>query len=990
MVQIVSAVGVTAYVSLRSGEETVKGMVGELQWETADRVDAYVKSYTRLPHQFLRTTRASIEAEILDPQDFQVWERYLWHHAPLNESAQLIYFASPENDFIGLERPIADPKYQDLIPDPSPSPGNGSPLRASTPGILWKQNASTGYQLQRTKLRNPNRPGTLLETINGFRPTERPWFRQARWSEGPTWSPIYKDLLRPRLVISAIHPLYDATNSLMGVLAIDFNLGELSKFLSQLNLSDRGAAFIVERSGNLVASSNADQPVFLPDGDSQRRVNGFESDNQALQWSLIRLKQRYSSLENVPTAEGPQTLEIDLGRDHLFVYVNSLTNDQGLNWLLVVAEYESDFTQALQRNTRNTMLFAAIALFIATAISISIARLITHPILELNEASNSISSGAITQSQSVRSSSSIQELQSLAHSFNQMSARIKDSFAELEIRVQLRTFELWEAKESADRAKESATAANRSKSEFLANMSHELRTPLNGILGYAQILQKDSHLNPRQHQAVQTIGQCGNHLLSLINDVLDLAKIEAQRMDIDPNYFSLSQLLKSVVEMVNMRAIQRGLTFEAILDPNLPDGVISDPKRLRQVLINLLGNAVKFTDQGKVTLSVSVLSASPSPDKIPSHILDIPGVDPATAKRIRFAVQDTGIGMDQSTLVKVFMPFEQAGDVSQRSQGTGLGLAISQQIVELLGSHIHVTSRPGDGSKFWFDLTLVGSADVSLERESERWSDIRGYQEESVKILVADHRLENRIILTELLEPIGFFVQEASQLETVADLARDEPPDLIILDLDWPNTDDVYGILTQLAQAPEVGHIPMLVSSASVFDRDRAQSLAAGASDFLSKPIQADQLYRQISQHLQLHWVYDGAPAQATAPSTSPVSTDRTASPAPADGPLVPPPPDELEALFRLAMQGNISQIKHYANEMAAAAPHLAPFTGEINKLAQTFQVKKIRAFIEQYRQDQDRQDQDRQNQDHPEQDPPDPDLSDPDRPNFPPSPPNK
>ena len=385
VIQIVGAVAVTAYISLRSSEDTVGEMVDQLQTETGNRVDAYVRSNTNLPHQFLRTTRASIDAGILDPNDFRSWERYLWHQAPLNESAQLIYFANQQNEFIGIERPINDgsrdrmarrraqqgqaatpqapgaqimalidgigqgntwyeaaPSLNDqmserlssrnLIPStlpPSPLPFESLPaLPADIPGILWEQSPVTNQQLHLTKIWAPNRPGTRLQTLNNFRPTERPWYRQASHSREPTWSPIYKDLLRPRLVISAIHPLFDASQSLMGVLAIDFNLTELSKFLVRLNLSERGEAFIVERSGNLVASSDVTQPVFVPDGDTQRRFNAFDSKNQAIQWSLIRLKQKYKSLRELHRLEQPVRLKINLGRDNLFVYVNSLENAQ--------------------------------------------------------------------------------------------------------------------------------------------------------------------------------------------------------------------------------------------------------------------------------------------------------------------------------------------------------------------------------------------------------------------------------------------------------------------------------------------------------------------------------------------------------------------------------------------------------------------------------------------------------------------------------------
>jgi PAS domain S-box-containing protein len=234
------------------------------------------------------------------------------------------------------------------------------------------------------------------------------------------------------------------------------------------------------------------------------------------------------------------------------------------------------------------------------------------------------------------------------------------------------------------KAREAAEAASRAKSEFLANMSHELRTPLNGIMGYAQILQRSKFLNEEERSRINVIYQCGSHLLTLINDILDLSKIEAQKVELMPTDFHFPAFLQGVAEMCRIRAEIKGIHFHFPSSPELPIGIHADEKRLRQVLINLLSNAIKFTDAGSVTFIVSF----------------------ATEGKIRFEIRDTGTGIAQDQLQAIFQPFEQVGDRRRHTEGTGLGLAISQRIVELMGSTIQVQSEMNVGSIFWFDVNI--------------------------------------------------------------------------------------------------------------------------------------------------------------------------------------------------------------------------------------------------------------------------------------------
>jgi signal transduction histidine kinase len=252
----------------------------------------------------------------------------------------------------------------------------------------------------------------------------------------------------------------------------------------------------------------------------------------------------------------------------------------------------------------------------------------------------------------------------------------------------VQAFEQTQLKQS----KEAADLANHAKSEFLANMSHELRTPLNGILGCAQILLRSSNLPEREQYHVNIIEQCGSHLLTLINDILDLSKIEARKLELRCEDVHFPSFLQGIAEICQIRAEQKGILFVYESASDLPTGVYVDVKRLRQVLLNLLGNAIKFTDQGQVRFKIEVIE-QPFPDGQIKH-------------RIRYCIEDTGIGITTEELSKIFLPFEQVGEKKRQSEGTGLGLAITRQLVQMMGSDIHVTSQLGQGSKFWFELEM--------------------------------------------------------------------------------------------------------------------------------------------------------------------------------------------------------------------------------------------------------------------------------------------
>lgn len=483
----------------------------------------------------------------------------------------------------------------------------------------------------------------------------------------------------------------------------------------------------------------------------------------------------------------------------------------------------------------------------------------------------------------------------------------------MEQRVIKRTSELAIAKDLAD-------TANQAKSEFLANISHELRTPLNGILGYAQILEQTSLPSQKEKDGVNIIHQCGSHLIALINDILDLSKIEARKLELVPTALYLPALLQGVVEMCRVRVEEKGIQFHYQAKTQLPEGVSVDEKRLRQVLLNLLGNAIKFTDRGSVTLNVDVLNHT------------------ATNATLQFQITDTGQGIAAADQPKLFQAFEQVGDRHKQSEGTGLGLAISQRIVNLMGSTIRVESQLGTGSTFEFALDLPLSTDWAQQQQHFEQSDrIVGYAGSPRTVLMVDDRWENRAVIVNLLEPLGFQTIEADDGKVGLEKLRQQQPDVIITDLVMPVMDG-FELIQHIRREENLQHHKIIVSSASVSALDQQKALDNGGDRFLSKPIDAQELFAMLADCLALEWRY----AALDMADASPEQNSQPLSP---DGQMVIPPAGMLAELLTIAHQGDPVAI---CNEIATWDTVYTAFTSPLIQLADEFRIEEIEALLQQ------------------------------------------
>ncbi|MBF2007518.1 MAG: AAA family ATPase [Chlorogloeopsis fritschii C42_A2020_084] len=511
----------------------------------------------------------------------------------------------------------------------------------------------------------------------------------------------------------------------------------------------------------------------------------------------------------------------------------------------------------------------------------------------------------------------------------------------LEAKVQQRTLELQDKNlqlqqeiRDRQRAEEAAAAANRAKSEFLVNMSHELRTPLNGILGYAQILQKDKNLTERQKNGVNIIYQCGEHLLTLINDILDISKIEARKMELYPKEFHFSEFLESIIEICRINAEKKGVSLVYKALSPLPRIIRADEKRLRQVLINLLSNAVKFTEKGSITFKVDVISQQLSDSTQRTNI-----------HKIRFQVEDTGIGIAPEQLEEIFLPFQQVGEDIRKTEGTGLGLAISRQLVQIMGGELKVESTLGKGSVFWLDLDLpeiVQNTDIKSIDENK----IISFVGSKRKVLVVDDKWANRSILVNILQPLGFDVIEATDGLDCLKKVLEFKPDVIFMDLVMGGMDG-FEATRRLRKLPELKEVVVIAVSASVFDFDQTQSREVGCDDFLAKPIRVGDLLEKLRVHLGLEWIYEEQnQARMIKNENNNLihSVDLTPQTL-----IVAPPAQELQILLDLAMRGDLRGIAQQAAKLEELNEKLIPFATHLRQLAKAFKGKQILEFLKKF-----------------------------------------
>lgn len=461
-------------------------------------------------------------------------------------------------------------------------------------------------------------------------------------------------------------------------------------------------------------------------------------------------------------------------------------------------------------------------------------------------------------------------------------------------------------------AKTAAEAANHAKSVFISQMSHELRTPLNGILGYAQLLRREaSVLSEQQRDGLDVIERSGEHLLHLVNDLLDLAKIESGRLDLRDERVDLAAVLQHVTELVRVRADKSALQFAVEMDDCLPRHVRSDARALRQILLNLLGNAVKFTDPGgRVVLRVQS------------------AVNGTGRSLLTLEVCDSGIGIPREHLDRIFEPFHRIDDAARPAEGTGLGLPITRRLVEALTGGIAVASEVSRGTTFTVTLPMV-----VLDEEhdgSTMPQDLVGYEGRRRSILVADDDSANRALVVRLLERLGFDVRSAEDGCQALELIRRSPPDLLVTDLVMPIVDGVE--LTRIVRGELQAQWPVIAISASASAYTAQEALQAGCTAFLSKPLRLSELLQEIGRALGLHWRV--ASSQAAPAECAFVASEFALAP-------------QLAAeLQHLALLGDVVALMEYAENALSTDPRAGAFRSQLRSLADQYDTGAIRRLL--------------------------------------------
>ncbi|WP_367274827.1 PAS domain S-box protein [Microcoleus sp. CAWBG556] len=1206
LVQIVGIVGVVGWLSFQNGQRAVNDVAAQLRQEISNRVYDRVKSYLQVPQQVNQINYYALQQGLLDFQKLSEAELYFWRQVQAFPSLGNAGLANAEGQsfrvgWIDRESTSEQPQIAEQL-----TPGGGD---------LYYYNIDN----------NANRV-KLAKKVPNYDPRNRPFYTSAIKQGKPTWSEVYINFGYNVLQIKASRPFYNSSGKLLGVIASELGINQISHFLQTLKFGRSGQVFILEPTGDLVASSIKSQAILTGKAKDSKRIQAVNSDNLIMRSSVAFLKNHFVSLKNI---QQNYQFEFKIDGQQEFLQVFPITDEYGLNWLVVVVVSESDFMEQINSNTRTTIWLSVAALITATILGILTAKWVVRPILMLNLAAKALASNEWdTKLVSYRSD----ELGELATAFNSMAEQLQHSFTSLSesesrvkqfldavplgifivekngkphyinpigeqlfgqgiiaadaenlrqaykvylagtqeiypaehdpilnalqgksvtvddmeisssdktvplqvwgtpiydaqghiiygmcafqniterkqaeqllkeynqnlaVQVAERTAALAKAKEKfskafrsspnaititrisdgrhievnesfcrmigythdqiigktavdlnfwaslgerdrmiqmlrnqtalhnyelrfrkkngtertallsietididgeacflsissditdrqkaetalreaeekyrniyenalngifqtaadgtylsanpalaelygyespaeliaaqpnfknqlyvkpnrrsefvalideygilsnfeseiyrkdgsiiwisencravcdpagnllyhegfikditdskqaqikMEQAKEAAEAANKAKSTFLANMSHELRSPLNAVIGFAQVMIRSKNLSPENQEDVGIILRSGEHLLTLINQVLDLSKIEAGRTTINEKSFDLYRLLDDLEDMFALKAEEKDLQLIFDRDAEVPHYISTDEVKLRQVLINLLNNAIKFTSQGGVSVQVKGGKRNlhkNSADEMPGRY------------SLHFEVQDTGAGIATEEIHQLFEAFVQTTTGKDSQEGTGLGLAISRQFVQLMGGEITVSSEVGKGALFQFDIQvhLVEASDIESKKALRRVVALEPNQP-PYRLLIVDDKPLNRQLLVKLLSPLGFLLREANNGQEAVDIFRDWEPHLIWMDMRMPVMDG-YEATKQIKTTTGGQATAIVALTASVLEEERAVILSTGCDDFMRKPFREEDIFAAMGKHLGVRYIYE-------------------------------------------------------------------------------------------------------------------------------------
>ena len=818
ILQIVSAVGLVGYFSFTNGRQTVDTLANQLTKEISTRIEQHVLSYLNKSYQVLRVTNDAIESDNLDVDNFGAMRSYFWQIIKEGDLESDLFFGNEQGEFIGVE----------LNPD------NGE--------IVFRIRTIATQPVREIYRLDSQGNAEEFVTVKEYDPRIRPWYKVAKKLGQPTWSSIYPAFSRANtsLDISAVRPIFNSAGQLIGVLANQTSLTRITEFLKNLNISPNGQSFILERSGDLVVSSQISQPFLTTEAGKKKkikRLSAIDSDNTIVSATAKHLQQQFGNFDEI---EHNEQINFLIDREWYYASIMPVKDGNGIDWLVVVVVPENDFMEKINANTRNTILFSLAALIVAILIGIVTTNWISQPILQLNSAAKEIAEGKWENQLNINRGDEVGEL---ANSFNLMAIQLKNSFETLETQ------------------NEQLKELDRLKDEFLANTSHELRTPLNGIIGLGEFILEGGtgELNKNASSNLSMIVFSARRLSNLVNDILDFSKLRHHKLKLQVKPVDVLGMVEVVVALSQV-SLKRKKSLELInnIPKNLPP-VYADENRLQQILYNLVGNAIKFTESGIIEISAALVSdrATTSQNN---------GLEP---EKLVITVSDTGIGIPADKLDRIFKSFEQAeGSTARKYDGTGLGLAVTKQLVELHGGHIWVKSEVGVGSRFSFTLPIAQETveetfnpsinsihyvdfEEPLEIEEITPLDTNIYNS-NFHILIVDDEPINIQVLNNQLKANNYRVSQAlNGKEALAVLDKDNNIDMILLDVMMPNMSG-YEVCAKVREKYPPQSLPILMLTAKNQVADLVMGFQFGANDYLTKPFAKDELLTRIKTHLQL------------------------------------------------------------------------------------------------------------------------------------------
>jgi signal transduction histidine kinase/CheY-like chemotaxis protein/HPt (histidine-containing phosphotransfer) domain-containing protein len=695
------------------------------------------------------------------------------------------------------------------------------------------------------------RPGDrshLLKTeTTVYDPRKRPWYQLAAATGKRTFTDVYRSAVKNQFDLTLAQPIYaEDGKTLLGVMAVDMSLVRLTELIRSTRISDNAVTFLVDGQGRMVASSTNEE-LTLKVNDKFQRITPMQSSDALVRESFVQLSAQYnkqaSQSGGLVRLQGQESWldRLDLGENNrLMALQRPFGAKYNLDWQLIVVAPERDFTDQVIAARKWALLAIATLIGLSALMAYGVARGLSRQFRQLNAAALALGSG---QRPDVQQAAPFKEVHTLSQVMHDSAVKLQRSSAEieqknqalqeaaqlLEQRVDLRTAELAASREEA-------LAAVKAKAGFLAVMSHEIRTPLHGVVGMSELL-SESSLDATQKELLGVLKLSSDQLLSVVDDILDFSKIESGHLELEQQPLNIRATITAASDIMRIKAKEKGLHLSLQVAPDVPQAMLGDEVRLRQVLLNLLSNAIKFTTQGEVALRVWFDQAG----------------DPGL---LWFSVTDTGVGISSARLPDLFQPFAQGDTSTARVYGgTGLGLMICKHIVALMHGQISVESAPGAGSTFRFSVRCTPTELATVSRATK--PDLPRAQHQQ-RILVVDDNPVNVKVAAAMLTRLGYphdsEVNGELALQTINRAEREgHPYALVLLDSHMPVMD---GRATARAVRSALGgRAPVMIGiSASTLGEDRQQCLDAGMSDYLPKPLELARLSEVLEQWCEANY----------------------------------------------------------------------------------------------------------------------------------------